>query len=110
MITPARPDRLRQLLGNDVSFERVWHELSSLRGRAAASTFEALMFALRERGIAALTERKIRSWLSDCGKSRRSATGFRNSSPTFCASAKGNCAAVGPPSKSKAYCKHGVCC
>src|SRR5919204_2292642 len=66
MITPARPDRLRQLLGNDVSFERVWHELSSLRGRAAASTFEALMFALRERGIAALTERKIRSWLSDC--------------------------------------------
>jgi hypothetical protein len=66
MITPARPDRLRQVPGNDVSLERAWHELSSLRGRAAASTVEALMFALRERGIAALTEPKIRSWLSNC--------------------------------------------
>jgi hypothetical protein len=66
MITPPRPDRLRQLLGNDVSLERAWHELSSLRDRAAASIVEALMFALRERGIAALTEPKIRGWLSEC--------------------------------------------
>jgi hypothetical protein len=66
MIMPPRPEGLSQLLGNDVWLEGTWHELGSLRGRAAASTVEALMFALRERGIAALTERKIRSWLSDC--------------------------------------------
>jgi hypothetical protein len=67
MTAPPNLDRVRQLLGNDVSLERAWHELNSLRDRAAASTVEALMFVLRERGIAALTEPKIQGWLAELG-------------------------------------------
>jgi hypothetical protein len=36
-------------MADDVSLDRAWHELNAahLRGRAAQSTFEALMFSLR---------------------------------------------------------------
>jgi hypothetical protein len=47
--------RVRRLLADDVSLERAWHEICAehFRGRAAASTVEALMFSLRA-GVAAL--------------------------------------------------------
>ena len=51
--------RLRRLLENNVSIERAWHELNTIRSRAAASTVEALMLDLRERGAAALAEPKV---------------------------------------------------
>jgi len=48
--------RLRRLLDDDVSFGCAWHELNTIRGRAAASTIEALMMGLREGGVAALKD------------------------------------------------------
>jgi hypothetical protein len=49
---------LRKLTANDVSLERVWHELNTahISGHAASSTVEALMYSLRERGTKALDE------------------------------------------------------
>jgi erythromycin esterase-like protein len=45
---------LRQLMADGVSLDRAWHERAP--GRAADLTVEALMFSLRERGVAALNE------------------------------------------------------
>jgi hypothetical protein len=64
---PQPPDpHLLALLDPKASLERAWHELNSLKDRAAAATIEALMMGLRERGIAALTEPKVRRRLSEC--------------------------------------------
>ncbi len=52
-IEPKRLARLCELLADNVSLERVWAEVSKPSGRAAGSTVEALMFALRD-GLAAL--------------------------------------------------------
>jgi len=55
-IAPYAPEhlaRLRRLLDDDVSLDRVWHELHGRRSGAAASTVEALVFGLRD-GLAAL--------------------------------------------------------
>jgi hypothetical protein len=51
----VRLESLRKLLDDDVSLERAWHELNAerLRGRAAESSVEALMFSLRS-GVSAL--------------------------------------------------------
>jgi hypothetical protein len=48
--------RLRELQADNVTLERAWHEINRLTDRATASTIEALMLALRERGAAALAE------------------------------------------------------
>jgi hypothetical protein len=58
-IEPERLQRLRRLLtADDVSLQRADSEINSnrLRGRAADSTVEALMYSLRERGVKALDE------------------------------------------------------
>jgi hypothetical protein len=58
-IAPYAPEhlaRLRRLLDDDVSLDRAWHELHGRRSGAAASTVEALMLALRSRGVQALGE------------------------------------------------------
>jgi hypothetical protein len=55
--------RLRVLM-DDVSLERAWTELN-FRSDAAASTVEALMFSLRERGVGALVEPDCRRRLTD---------------------------------------------
>jgi hypothetical protein len=44
--------RARRLLDAKVSLEHAWSEMQGLRGRAAASTVEALMYALRAGGTA----------------------------------------------------------
>ena len=57
-ISPYAPEhlaRLRRLMDDD-SPERAWHELNGRSSGAAASTVEALMFALRSRGVQALGE------------------------------------------------------
>jgi hypothetical protein len=55
--TAAQPlARLRALLDDSVSLDRAYAEINTHRHRAAVSTIEALMLALRERGTAALTE------------------------------------------------------
>src|SRR5262249_43179053 len=58
-----RLERLRRLMDDDVSIERAWHEIYHPTDRAAASTVEALMLALRERGVAALAEGPVRQRL-----------------------------------------------
>ena len=58
-IVPYAPEhlaRLRRLMADNVSRERAWQELHGGRFGAATATVEALMFALRSRGVQALTE------------------------------------------------------
>jgi hypothetical protein len=57
------PDPRFKRLDDDVSIERAWHEINHPTDRAAASTVEALMFGLRERGAAALAEGPVRQRL-----------------------------------------------
>jgi|AmaraimetFIIA100_FD_contig_41_25629598_length_586_multi_6_in_0_out_0_1 hypothetical protein len=54
-LVDARLNRLRRLLSDDVSLVQAHAEISAdhLKGRAAASTVEALMYSLRS-GVAAL--------------------------------------------------------
>jgi hypothetical protein len=59
-----RLERLRRLMDDDVSIERAWHEINHPTDRAAASTVEVLMLALRERGVAALAEPAVRQRLA----------------------------------------------
>ena len=56
--------RLRRLF-DSTSLEAAWTELTTSRDRATASTVEALMLGLRERGTEALTESAIQGRLSD---------------------------------------------
>jgi hypothetical protein len=51
--TKAELARVRRLPGSDVSLARAWYELSRTCGRAAGSTVDALVFALR-RGLDAI--------------------------------------------------------
>jgi hypothetical protein len=44
--------RARRLLDENVSLERAWSETQASRGRAAASTVEALLYSLRTGGAA----------------------------------------------------------
>jgi hypothetical protein len=48
--------RLRRLMSEDVSLERAWSELNDARNRPPKATIDAIMFAVRERGLAALKE------------------------------------------------------
>jgi hypothetical protein len=58
-----RIEKLRRLKANDVSIERAYAEINERNG-AAASTIEALMLGLRERGTSALRELKLRGRLA----------------------------------------------
>ena len=61
-----RTQRLRHLMGDDISLDRAWHELNDRRDKGAASTtVEALMFSLRERGATALKEPQTRLRLGE---------------------------------------------
>jgi hypothetical protein len=57
--------RLRRQLADDISITA-----NHFKGRAAASTVEALMFSLRERGIPALDEPDTRRRLSQLNDSQ----------------------------------------
>jgi hypothetical protein len=61
---PADLKRLKRLLDEDVSLERVWHELNeACKGQAPQVTVEALMFSLRSGG-AALARKEMRERLA----------------------------------------------
>jgi hypothetical protein len=72
-------DLLRKLMADDVSFERVWHDLNTahLHGRAAASTVEALMYSLRERGVKALDEPDTQRRISELSEEQLHEVGGR---------------------------------
>jgi hypothetical protein len=56
-VEPERLQRLRRLLANNVSIERLHAELTDPRNRLTAQvTIEAIMLTVRERGLAALKE------------------------------------------------------
>jgi hypothetical protein len=59
--------RCRRLLAlpNHVSLEAIWHELNTVKERAAASTVESLVLGLRERGSKALEEPAVTRRLSE---------------------------------------------
>ena len=59
-IEPDRLRALRRLLDDSVSLERACSELSTIKGRAAASTVAALIYGLRDRGVDALDEPNTR--------------------------------------------------
>jgi hypothetical protein len=78
-IEPERRRSLRQLLSDDVSLERAWHEVNTahLRGRAAQSTVEALMFSLRELGTKALDEPDTQRRISELSEEQLHEVGAR---------------------------------
>ena len=67
VIEPKRLAHLRQLMADNVTLERAWAEIkrAHFHGRAAESTVEALMLALRERGAAALAEPECQKRLAN---------------------------------------------
>jgi hypothetical protein len=79
-IEPDRLRSLRWLLEDTVSLDRAWHETkfpTALKGRAAFSTLEALMFSLRERGTKALEEVDTRRRLSELSDDQLAEVGTR---------------------------------
>jgi hypothetical protein len=55
IIEPKRLERLRRMMADNVSLDQAWHELRDNRD-APRSTIDALMYGLRERGVATLNE------------------------------------------------------
>jgi hypothetical protein len=54
---PENLARLRRLMRDSVSLDAAWAELNDFRNRPTPkATIEAVMHAVRERGLAALTE------------------------------------------------------
>jgi hypothetical protein len=64
-IEPQRLARLRELMADNVSLERAWAELNEPRYGAAESTIEAVAYALREDGDAALQREWTRERLGE---------------------------------------------
>jgi hypothetical protein len=80
-IESEKLSQLRRLMADDVSLDRVWDEVNrAARARYNAApqpTVEALMMGLRERGIAALLEPKVRRRLSECNEQQVAEVGNR---------------------------------
>ena len=73
---PERLRQLRRLMADDVSLERAYSELNR-RHCAAASTVEALMYALSIRNTAALREPKIQDWVAQLSEDHADEIGGR---------------------------------
>jgi hypothetical protein len=68
----AHPARLCRLMGDDVSLNAAWHELSDPRDRPTPQvTIEAVMQAVRERGLVALKEPATAQRLECCDEVAR---------------------------------------
>jgi hypothetical protein len=64
---PKHLAHLRRLMGDDVSLNAAWHELNDPRNRPTPkATLDAVVFAVRERGLAALKEPANLERLSRC--------------------------------------------
>jgi len=74
-IVEAPPEalvRLRRLMRDSVSPERAWAELNGRRNRPTPkATIDAIMFAVRERGLAALKEPATAERLNSCDAAAR---------------------------------------
>jgi hypothetical protein len=63
-------ERLRDLMVDDISLERAWHELRDRR-LTPEMTLEAVKQAVRDRGVAALSEPSTRDRLQRCDADAR---------------------------------------
>jgi hypothetical protein len=70
---PERLVLLRHLLDDDVSIERAWNEINDPHSRPTPqSTVEAILYCVRERGIAALKEPVNLEQLARCDAAAKS--------------------------------------
>jgi hypothetical protein len=78
-IAPDRLRRLRALMNSGTSLEHASFETHRhhFSGRTAASTVEALLLGLRERGVAALKEAKVLRRLSELSDEQLTEVGGR---------------------------------
>jgi hypothetical protein len=59
-------------MADNVSLDRAWHELNSPHGRPTPEvTIEAIVYAVRERGVSALKEPENLERLSRCDEAAR---------------------------------------
>jgi hypothetical protein len=64
--------RLRRLMGDDVSLNAAWYELDDYRNRPTpTASIDAVMHAVRERGVAALKEPAMKERLTRCDAAAR---------------------------------------
>jgi hypothetical protein len=64
--------RLRRLISDDVSLERAWSELNDACNHPTPkATIDAIMFAVRERGLAALKEPATAQRLEHCDEAAK---------------------------------------
>jgi hypothetical protein len=64
--------RLRELMADNVSLDRAWHELNDARARPTPkATVEAIWHAVRERGLTALIEPSNQERLKSCDPDAR---------------------------------------
>jgi hypothetical protein len=71
-IEPERLKRLRRLMQPGVSLEQAWNEINDPRNRPTPNVVvEAIMLAVRERGLAALKEPATVERLERCDASAR---------------------------------------
>src|SRR5262249_46716136 len=71
-IEPERAVFLRRLLRPEVSLERAWAELNDPKNHPTPkATIDAILFAVRERGVAALKEPQTKERLTRCDAAAR---------------------------------------
>jgi hypothetical protein len=71
-IESERLERLRRLMSSSVSLDAAWAELNGARNRPTPkATIEAVMYAVRERGLAALKEPTTAERLERCDAAAR---------------------------------------
>jgi hypothetical protein len=64
--------QLRRLMRDDVSLNAAWHELNNPRNRPTPkATVDAVVFAVREGGLAALKEPSMKERLARCDAAAR---------------------------------------
>jgi hypothetical protein len=69
---PEKLTQLRRLMGDGVSLHAAWHELNDPRNRPTTkATVNAVVFAVRERGLAALKEPAMKERLARCDAAAR---------------------------------------
>jgi hypothetical protein len=69
---PEKLAQLRRLMGDDVSHGAAWAEFSDPRNRPTPkATVDAVVFAVRERGLTALKEPAVKERLAGCDAAAR---------------------------------------
>jgi hypothetical protein len=71
-IPPEDFARLRRLMGDDISPERAWAEFNDSRNRPTPkATVDAILFAVKKRGLTALQEPATKARVASCDAKAR---------------------------------------